>query len=70
MQQVGSYVTNDPDKLTPFETNSPEDVDRTERWPTTNGVSPSVPKDAQNIFPPKQPEPTPPNEQAPEQNTA
>jgi hypothetical protein len=70
MQQVGSYVTNDPDKLTPFETNSPEDIERTERWPVTNGVSPSVPTDAQNIFPPKQPELPSPSPQPPEQNTS
>lgn len=54
MQQVGSYVTNDPDDLTPFETTNPEEKDRMWRLPVTSGVTPSVPEEAEDIFPPKQ----------------
>ncbi len=54
MEQVGTYVTNDPDELTTFETNDPEEKDNPGRRPVTNGITPSVPTEENDIFPPKQ----------------
>jgi hypothetical protein len=54
MQQVSSYVTNDPDELTPFETINPEEKDRMSRFPVTIWVTPTIPKQVQGVFPPKQ----------------
>jgi hypothetical protein len=52
MDQVWTYGTNDPERITSFETNDPKEKERTERRPVTSGVTPSVPQEAQQIFPP------------------
>lgn len=53
MQPVWSYVTNDPDEITPFVPEKPKELDRTARFPVTNGITPAIPKDVVPVFPPK-----------------
>lgn len=57
MEPVGSYVKNDPDKLTTFKPTDPDARDRVDRFPATNGVTPSVPLEAKDLVPPELPIP-------------
>lgn len=51
MQPEGSYVYNDPDKLTPYPKKDPEKEERMDRIPVTNGITPTVPKEENPIYP-------------------
>jgi len=55
MQPFDSYVYNDPNALTPYPLQDPHEQTREGRLPVTNGVTPTVPQEITDSYPPPTP---------------
>lgn len=53
VEPLDGYVSNDPDKLTPYPLRNPEDEERLDRLPPTAWRSPTIPQDSDDIYPPE-----------------
>lgn len=60
VQPFDTYVYNDPSALTPYPLQDPHEQTREERLPPTNGVTPTVPDETVDTYPPVTPANPPP----------